>query len=178
MQALTITQIKQMYTELRARVEKVTSKYLEERNVNATVKDLESFINTTIQYDDMKHENNCFTVRISAKADHAIKIVHKDAVSDAVTTVGATVGGCVGSVVGAPFGFAGVAAGAATGAAAGATVGAGGVTALRTAVGYMVGGGGVRDYKDSFTAEEIFRLLETDGFEKQNGLVKCTVRLT
>ena len=174
MQALTITQIKQMYTELRARVEKVTSKYLEERNVNATVKDLESFINTTIQYDDMKHENNCFTVRISAKADHAIKIVHKDAVSDAVTTVGATVGGCVGSVVGAPFGFAGVAAGAADGAAGGAALG----TAVGNFISFTVGGGGVRDYKDSFTAEEIFRLLETDGFEKQNGLVKCTVRLT
>ena len=52
------------------------------------------------------------------------------------------------------------------------------MTALRTAVGYMVGGGGVRDYKDSFTAEEIFQLLETDGFEKKDEWVKCTVRLT
>ena len=50
------------------------------------------------------------------------------------------------------------------------------MTALRTAVEYM--GGGVRDYKDSFTAEEIFQLLETDGFEKKDEWVKCTVRLT
>ena len=168
MQALTITQIKQMYTELRARVEKVTSKYLEERNVNATVKDLESFINTTIQYDDMKHENNCFTVRISAKADHAIKIVHKDAVSDVATRVGAGTGGFIGGVVCAPFGFAGATAGAAAGASLG--------NAFGTALGYMVGG--VREYKDSFTAEEIFRLLQTDGFEKKDEWVKCTVRLT
>ena len=174
MQALTITQIKQMNTELRARVEKVTSKYFEERNVNATVKDLESFINTTIHYDGMKHENSCFTVRISAKADHAIKIVHKDAVSDVATRVGAGAGGFIGSVVGAPFGVAGATAGAAGGAALGNAVG----TAFGTFISFTVGGGGVRDYKDSFTAEEIFRLLETDEFEKQNGLVKCTVRLT
>ena len=168
MQALTITQIKQMNTELGARVEKVTSKYFEERNVNATVKDLESFINTTIHYDDMKHSNNCFTVRISAKADHAIKIVYKDAVTDVATRVVAGAGGCIGGVLGAPFGLAGATAGAAAGASLGNTI--------VTAFGYMVGG--VKDYKDSFTAEEIFRLLETDGFEKKDEWVKCTVRLT
>ena len=175
MQALTDTQWKEMKRDLRARLDKVTSKYFKERNETATVKDLDSFINTTIHYKVMKHEN-CFTVRISAKADDTIQIVHNDPFGDTATRVGATAGSLLGSVVGAPFGFAGVASGAATGAAAGATVGAGGVTALRTAVGYM--GGGVRDYKDSFTAEEIFQLLETDGFEKKDEWVKCTVRLT
>ena len=124
----------------------------------------------------MKHENSCFTVRISAKADDAIKIVHNDPIRDKATRLGAAAGGYAGSFMGAFFGFVGIAAGAATGAAAGAAGGAGGVTAVRTAVGYM--GGGIRDYKDSFTAEEMFRLLETDGFEKQNEWVKCTVRLT
>ena len=170
MQALTDTQMKQMKRELQARSEKVISKCLEERKENATVKDLENFINTTIHYEYMKHENNCFTVRISAKADDAIKIVHNDPTRDKATRWGAAAGGYTGAL----FGF----AGAAFGAAAGAAVGAGGVTVVRTAVGYMGGDGGVRDYKDSFTAEEIFRLLQTDGFEKQDEWVKCTVRLT
>ena len=168
MQALTDTQMKQMKMELQERLEKVTSKYFEERNENATVKDLESFINTTIRYEYMKHENNCFTVRISAKADDTIQIVHNDPIRDKATRWGAAAGGFVGSVVGAPFGFAGAVAGAAAGVSLGNAVG--------TAVGYMVGR--VRDYKDSFTAEEIFQLLETDGFEKKDEWVKCIVRLT
>ena len=173
MQALTDTQWKEMKSDLRARLDKVTSKYFKERNENATVKDIESFINTTIHYKVMKHENNCFTVRISAKADDAIQIVHHDAVSDTVARGCAAVGGFFGSVVGAPFGFAGATAGAAGGAAGGAALG----TAVGNFISFTVGGG-VRDYKDSFTAEEIFQLLKTDGFEKQNGLLKCTVILT
>ena len=160
MQALTDTQIKQMKSDLRARLDKVTSKYFKERNESATVKDHERFINTTICYEYIKHENNCFTVRISAKADDTIQIVHNDPISITVTGACAAAGSLLGSA-GSPLGTV-------AGAAAGAAVGA----AFKSMV------GGVRDDKDSFTAEEIFQLLETDGLEKQDEWVKCTVRLT
>ena len=162
MQALTDMQIKEMKSELRGRLEKVIMKYFEERNENVIVKDLERFINTTIRYESMKHNNSCFTVRISAKADDAIEIVHNDAISGRVTGMCAAAGGLLGSV-GGPLGIV-------TGAALG--------TAVGNTVGSAVAGGGARNYKDSFTAKEIFPLLATDGFETRGGWVKCTVRLT
>ena len=173
LQALTDTQMKQMKSDLWARLKKVISKYFEERNENATVKDLESFINTSIRYEYMKHENNCFTVRISAKPNATLKIVYNDAIGGGVTRVCAAVGSFFGSTGGPLVAVAGAAGGAAAGAVAGVFAGA-----AAKVVKSMVGGGGVRDYKDSFSAEEIFRLLETDGFEKKDEWVKCTVKLT
>ena len=149
-----------MNTELQARLDKVIFKYFQERKENATVKDVESFINTTIHYEYMKHENNCFTVRISAKADDTIQIVHNDLYSITFTGMCAAAGSLLG-ITGGP-------AGTVAGAAAGAAVGA----AFKSMVDR------VRDDKDSFTAEEIFQLLETDGFEKKDEWVKCIVRLT
>ena len=122
MQALTDTQIKEMKSELRRRLEKVIMKYFEERNENVLVKDLERFINTTIRYESMKHNNSCFTVRISAKADDAIEIVHNDAISSKFTGMCAATGCLLGSV-GGPIGIV-------TGAALGTAVG----TAVETVV--------------------------------------------
>ena len=163
MQALTDTQMKQMKRELQARLEKVLLEYFKQKNENVIVKDLGRFINTTIRYEYMQHKNNCFTVRISAKVDDTIYILHNDAVSGIITGAGAVTGCVIGSVVRGPFGM-----------VAGAALG----TVLGNAVGSAVAGGKARKYKDSFTAEEIFQLLATDGFEKQDGWVKCTVRLT
>lgn len=174
--------MKQMKSKLQARLKNVIKEYFEQRKKNATVKDLERFINTTIHYESMKHSKSCFTVTISAKADDAFKIVYNDPVSNTLTKVGAAVGAGFGATGGGPIGmFAGAAAGATFGAAAGAAAG----VVFEAAAGVVFeaakatfGGGGARDYKESFTAEEIFQLLETDGFERQGGRVRCTIRLT
>ena len=162
--------MKQMKSKLQARLKNVIKEYFEQRKKNATVKDLERFINTTIHYESMKYSNSCFTVTISAKADDVFKIAYNDPVSNAVTRACAAVGAAAGAAGGGPLL---IVSWAAAGGAAGAAV-----KVAWDALKSMVGGGGASDYKDGFTAEEIFRLLATDGFETCGGWVKCTVRLT
>ena len=86
---------------------------------------------------------------------------------------GAGIGALVG-VLGGPVGVAlGAAIGAGIGAVAGAVAGAGGGAGIAAGVGYALD-------TVSCTAEDIFPLLATDGFEKQgdDGRVSCTVNLT
>ena len=73
----------------------------------------------------------------------------------------------------------GVALGAAIGAAIGAGAGAGALAGAGGGAGIVAGVGYALDTV-SCTAEDIFPLLATDGFEKQGdgGRVSCTVNLT
>ena len=85
---------------------------------------------------------------------------------------GAGIGAVIG-VLGGPVGIAlGAAIGAGIGAGTGAVAGAGSGAGIGAGVGYALD-------TDSCTAEKIFPLLATDGFEKQSdGRVTCTVNLT
>lgn len=162
--------MKQMKSKLQARLKWVIKEYFEQRKKNATVKDLERFINNTIRYKSMKYSNSCFTVTISAKADDVFEIAYNDPVGNGFTRAFAAAGAAGGATGGGPLLIVlGAAVGGATGAAA---------KVAWDALKSMVGGGGASDYKDGFTAEEIFRLLATDGFEKRDGRVRCTIRLT
>ena len=167
--------MKQMKSKLQARLKNVIKEYFEQRKKNATVKDLERFINTTIHYESMKYSNSCFTVTISAKADDVFEIAYNDPVSNAFTRACAAAGAGFGATGGGQLL---TVLGAAAGAAAGGAAGAAAVKVAWDAYKSMVGGGGASDYKDSFTADEIFRLLATDGFQKRGERVECTVRLT
>ena len=159
-----------MKSKLQARLKWVIKEYFEQRKKNATVKDLERFINNTIHYKSMKYSNSCFTVTISAKADDVFEIAYNDPVGNGFTRAFAAAGAAGGATGGGPLL---IVLGAAIGGAAGAAA-----KVAWDALKSMVGGGGASDYKDGFTAEEIFRLLATDGFEKRDGRVRCTIRLT
>ena len=108
-----------MKSKLQARLKWVIKEYFEQREKNATVKDLERFINNTIRYKSMKYSNSCFTVTISAKADDVFEIAYNDPVGNGFTRAFAAAGAAGGATGGGPLLIVlGAAVGGATGAAA------------------------------------------------------------
>ena len=172
---------------LQARVKDVTVEYFKEKK-RVTVKDkeLRKFVNTTIRFENMDLENNIFTVVISAKAEDTIKVVvllkvlsraGKGGVGggNAGLLAGGGAGAAIGGGIGVIGGWLGVAVGVAIGIPAGALMGgvagASGGAGIGAAIGFALD-------KKSCTAEEIFPLLATDGYEERgsHGRVKCTVK--
>ena len=179
--------------QLQARLQSVVTEYFrKEKGKKVTVADneLKKFINTSIRYDSvtLAIEKNTAVLKISAKANDAIGVsilpnvlgrVGKGGIGGGIgglfagAGAGAGIGALIG-VLGGPVGIGlGAAIGAGIGAGSGAVAGAGGGAGIGAGVGYALD-------KDSCTAEEIFPLLATDGFEKQDsdGRVTCTVNLT
>ena len=179
--------------QLQARLKSVVTEFFRKekgKNVSVPDKDLKKFVDTNIRYDSVTFaiEKNTTVLKISAKANDAIEVnirrkilgrAGKGGIGGGVGGLfagggaGAGIGALVG-VLGGPVGIAlGAAIGAGIGAGAGAVAGAGGGASLAAGVGYALD-------TDSCTAEEIFPLLATDGFEKQSddGRVSCTVNLT
>ena len=179
--------------QLQARLKSVVTEFFKKekgKNVSVPDKDLKKFVDTNIRYDSVTFaiEKNTTVLKISAKANDAIEVnilpkilgrAGKGVVGGGVGGLfagggaGAGIGALVG-VLGGPIGIAlGAAIGAGIGAGAGAVAGAGGGAGIGAGVGYALD-------TDSCTAEEIFPLLATDGFEKQgdDGRVSCTVNLT
>ena len=179
--------------QLQARLEKVITEYFrKEKKKKVTVSDneLKKFVNTSIRYDSvtLTIEKNTAVLKISAKANDAIGVsilpkvlgrVGKGGIGGGIgglfagAGAGAGIGALIG-VLGGPVGIGlGAAIGAGIGAGGGAVAGAGGGAGIGAGVGYALD-------TDSCTAEEIFPLLATDGFEKQDsdGRVACTVNLT
>ena len=178
--------------QLQARLKKVVTEYFrkeKDKNVTVSDKELKTFVNTSIRLDSITLAIERTTaVKISAKANDAIGVsilpkvigrVGKGGVGGGVgglfagAGAGAGIGALIG-VLGGPVGIGLVAAiGASIGAGSGAVVGAGGGAGIGASVGYALD-------TDSCTAEEIFPLLATDGYEKQDsdGRVTCTVNLT
>ena len=142
---------------LQARVKDVMVEYFKEKKwVTVKDKELRKFVNTTIRFETVNLENNILTAIISAKAEDTIKVV----VGGGIGIIGGWLGVTVGVAIGVP-------AGALMGAVAGASGGAG----IGAAFGFAL-------EKKSCTAEEIFPLLATDGYEERgsDGRVKCTVK--
>ena len=179
--------------QLQARLEKVVTEYFrkeKDKNVTVSDKELKKFVNTNIHYDSvtLAIEKNTAVLKISAKANDAIEVlilprmlsrVGQGSIGGGVggffagAGAGAGIGAVIG-VLGGPVGIAlGAAIGAGIGASTGAVAGAGGGAGMGAGVGFALD-------TDSCTAEEIFPLLATDGFEKQGseGRVNCTVNLT
>ena len=179
--------------QLQARLESVVTEFFrkeKDKNVSVPDKELNKFVNTTIRYDSVTVaiDKNTTVLKISAKANDAIEA---KILPDILTRAGqGGIGGGVGGlfagggagagigalvgVLGGPVGIAlGAAIGAGIGAGAGAVAGAGGGAGIAAGVGYALD-------TVSCTAEDIFPLLATDGFEKQgdDGRVSCTVNLT
>ena len=145
-----------MKNKLQARLEKVILEYFKLKNENVLSMGLKRFTNVTIHYEYLKHENSYFTVRISAKANDSIKILSAYETGPSGMLVGSGFGcavGSVGGLIGMAFG-----------------------TFLGGVVGSKMDGSKAREW--DCTAEEIFRLLSPDGFEKRGGWVKCTVKLS
>ena len=179
--------------QLQARLKSVVTEFFRKekgKNVSVPDKDLKKFVDTNIRYDSVTFaiEKNTTVLKISAKANDAIEVnirrkilgrAGKGGVGGGVGGLfagggaGAGIGALVG-VLGGPIGIAlGAAIGAGIGAGAGAVAGAGGGAGIGAGVGYALD-------TDSCTAEDIFPLLATDGYEKQGdgGRVSCTVNLT
>ena len=179
--------------QLQARLKSVVTEFFRKekgKKVSVPDKDLKKFVDTTIRYDSVTVaiEKNTTVLKISAKANDAIEVnilpkllgrVGKGGAGGGVggffagAGTGAGIGALVG-VLGGPVGVAlGAAIGAGIGAGTGAVAGAGGGAGIGAGVGYALD-------TASCTAEEIFPLLATDGFEKQgdDGRVSCTVNLT
>ena len=177
--------------QLQARLESVVTEYFRKKKKKVTVsdKELKKFVNTSIRYDSvaLAIEKNTAVLKISANAHDAIEVIILQKMLGRVAqgSVGGGVGGVatgvaagagIGAlfgVIGGPVGIAiGAAIGASIGASTGAVVGAGSGAGIGARVGYALD-------TDSCTAEEIFPLLATDGFEKQDndGRVTCTVNL-
>ena len=179
--------------QLQARLKSVVIEYFrseKDKNVTVSDKELKKFVNTTIRYDSitLAFEKNTAELKISANVHDAIEViilpkvlgrVGKGGVGGGVgglfagAGAGAGIGALIG-IIGGPVGIAiGAAIGAGIGAGSGAAVGAGGGAGIGAGVGILLD-------KNSCTAEEIFPLLATDGFEKQgnDGRVNCTVNLT
>ena len=158
-QRLSKSEEQQLKKVLQARVKDVMVEYFKEKK-RVTIKDkeLRKFVNTTIHFEDMHLENNILTAIISAKAEDTIKVVH----GGGIGIIGGWLGVTVGVAIGIP-------AGALMGAVSGASEGAG----IGAAFGFPL-------EKKSCTAEEIFPLLATDGYEERDsdGRVKCTVKTT
>ena len=148
----------QLKKVLQARVKDVMVEYFKEKK-RVTIKDreLRKFVNTTIRFEDMHLENNILTAIISAKAEDTIKVV----VGGGIGIIGRWLGVTVGVAIGIP-------AGALMGAVAGTSRSAG----IGAAFGFPL-------EKKNCTAEEIFPLLATDGYEERgsDGRVKCTVKI-
>ena len=171
--------------QLQARLKSVVTEFFRKekgKNVSVPDKDLKKFVDTNIRYDSVTFaiEKNTTVLKISAKANDAIEVnilpkilrrVGKGGVGGGVGGffAGAGAGAGIGALVGVLGGPVGVALGAAIGASIGASGGAG----IGAGVGYALD-------TVSCTAEEIFPLLATDGFEKQgdDGRVSCTVNFT
>ena len=179
--------------QLQARLESVVTEYFrKEKNEKVTVsdKELKKFVNASIRYNSvtLATEKNSTVLKISAKANDAIKVsilpqmlgrVAQGSVGGGV--VGLFVGAGAGAGIGALIGVIGGLVGIAIGAAIGSGIGAGSGAAAGAGGGAGIGAGvGTALDTDSCTAEEIFPLLATDGFEKQDsdGRVTCTVNLT
>ena len=179
--------------QLQARLKKVVTEYFKKekgKNVTVSDKELKKFVNTSIRYDSvtLAIEKSTAVLKISAKANDSIEVlirpqmlgrVGRGGVGGGVgglfagAGAGAGIGALIG-VIGGPIGIAiGAAIGGGIGAGTGAVAGAGGGAGIGAGVGYVLD-------TDSCTAEEIFPLLATDGFEKQDsdGRVTCTVNLT
>ena len=178
--------------QLQARLESVVKEYFrseKDKNVTVSDKELKKFVNTSIRYDSvtLAFERNTAVLKISANTHDAIEVIILPKVFSRVgrggvgggvggfftgAGAGAGIGALIG-VIGGPVGIAiGAAIGAGIGASTGAVAGAGGGAGIGAGIGIVLD-------KDSCTAEEIFPLLATDGFEKQgnDGRVNCTVNL-
>ena len=174
--------------QLQARLKSVVTEYFRKKGKNVTVpdKELKKFVDTTICYDSVTVaiEKNTTVLKISAKPNDAIEVeilprilgrAGHGGIGGGIAGGGAGAGiGALVGVLGGPVGIAlGAAIGAGIGAGAGAVAGAGGGAGIAAGVGYALD-------TVSCTAEDIFPLLATDGFEKQGdgGRVSCTVNLT
>ena len=191
-QGLSKSEERQLKQVLQTRVKDVTVEYFKDKK-RITVKDkeLRKFVNTTIRFEKMDLEKNLVNVVISAKAEDTIKVVvlPKKGLSTAGKCgvgcgiaglllgigvgggVGAAIVGGIWAIVGGIGGALGFAIGIPVGAFIGGVAGAGGGAGIGAAIGFALD-------KRSCTAEEIFPLLATDGFEERgsDGRVKCTVK--
>jgi len=186
-QGLSKSEERQLKQVLQTRVKDVTVGYFKDKK-RVTVKDkeLRKFVNTTIRFEKMDLEKNLVNVVISAKAEDTITVVvlpkvlsraGKGGVGGGIAglLLGGGVGAAAGGGIGIIGGWLGVALGVAIGIPAGALIGgvagAGGGAGIGAAIGFAL-------EKKSCTAEEIFPLLATDGFEERgsDGRVKCTVK--